>query len=251
MSSLATSGVISAVPAGAIVLGDRFRVGEALGGPRFLAVDSASGASADVTRVRFGGTLRVERDEFVQRSRLLWAVTAPALVRVLDAGDWDDDAYVVEEQIAPPTRSLASSLARLDKHARASVATGVADAIAALHAGGFVHGDLSLESIVLDGYGQPKLHVAVVATRATPDAQHAESRRLRALLDQIAPGVAAASSEGASAADLSLAIPRVAAPESPPLVHVSSGRFGGRHIVLLLFLVTLVALMAVGMLYRG
>ena len=95
MSSLATFAAWSAVPSDTVVLGHRFLVGRALGGSRLLAVDTTGGVSVAVTRAPLGATLRVEPDEFVQQSRLLWAaISTPALVQVLDARDWDDDPYV-------------------------------------------------------------------------------------------------------------------------------------------------------------
>ena len=230
-----------------VVLAERFRLERALEGGRHEAVDLTKGGIVIVTRAVFGPSRRADRDAFIERVRALWTVTAPALVLPIDSGEWDDDAYVVEERVEAPFAALAVGLAGLDAYERASAARNLAEAIAVLHAAGFVHGSLTSETVLLDGYRQPKVHAAVIATLADAESERAEDRTLRALLDEIAPGCVVSAAEGATAGELARCIVISAAGPSSPLVVVAEGT-RSRGLLALAIALALIALVAIGLL---
>lgn len=232
-----------------VILGGRFRIERPLDGAEFEATDAVRGGTVVVTRVSFGPERREERDRLVERVRSLWTVTAPALVLPVDAGAWDDDAFVVEERVEAPFTSLASGVGDLDAYERASAATNVAEGVAALHAAGFVHGALSLESIQLDGYRQPKIHAAIVAVRASPESERVEDRKLRTLLDEIAPGAVSSTREDATAAELARSIPRVDPGSSAPFIPSVEAPAPWRGMTLLAIFLTLAAFVGIGWLF--
>jgi hypothetical protein len=232
-----------------VVLADRFRIERALEDGRHEAVDTTRGANVVVTRVPFGPEGREERARLIERVRALWTVTAPALVLPIDAGEWDDDAYVVEERVEAPYTTLASGLSTLDRPERASAARNVAEGVAALHKAGFAHGNLSLDTILLDGYRQPKIHTAHVAVRSSTESERAEDRTLRTLLEEIAPGLVATARPDATAAELARAIPELDNGPSPPLVPVSGAPGGWQGMTVLAICLALAALIAAGWLF--
>jgi tRNA A-37 threonylcarbamoyl transferase component Bud32 len=232
-----------------VLLADRFRIERALEDGRFEAADTSRGAGVVVTRVPFGRERAEERARLIERVRALWTVTAPALVLPIDAGVWDDDAYVVEEKVEAPFTSIAAGLSRLDAYERASAARNLAEGVATLHAAGFVHGNLSLETILLDGYRQPKIHTATIAMPATAETERVEDRTLRTLLDEIAPGATKTAAVDATAAELARAIPHVDPGAPVPFVPVVDTPNGWRGLTVLAIFLTLAAFIAAGWLF--
>ncbi len=231
-----------------VVLAGRFRIERPLDDGTFEATDTSKGTTVVVRHVPFGTERAKERAQLIDRVRALWTVTAPALVLPVDAGAWDDDAFVVEEKVDAPVTSFREGSARLDAFERSSAARSVAEAIAALHAAGFVHGDLSLASIELDGYRQPKIHAAIVAVRASSESERVEDRKLRALLEEMAPGSVQTAREDATAAELVRSIAHVEPGPTPPFVPVAAGSWQG--LTVLAIVLTLAAFVAIGWLLR-
>jgi len=79
---------------------------------RMVARDTVLGKDVELARVAFGADRRIERDQAVESLRARTTVLAPALVAVHDAGDWDDDAFVLFEPVeaAVPIREAIATL---------------------------------------------------------------------------------------------------------------------------------------------
>jgi hypothetical protein len=233
-----------------LLLADRFRIERPLDDDRFEATDTRKGNAVIVTRARFGKDQRAERDQLLDRVRALWTVTAPGLVLPIDSGEWDDDAFVAEERVEAPSTTLREGLSKLDAYERASAARNVAEAVASLHAAGFVHGHLSLDTIELDGYRQPKIHTATIAMRASTESERAEDRTLRALLDEIAPGAVTAARPDMTAAELVRSIAQVEPGPTKPFVPVTPTGGPWQGLTLLAIFLTMAAFVAIGWLFR-
>jgi hypothetical protein len=116
--------------------------------------DTVGERGAALRRVAYGVERAEAREAAIARWRSHATVTHPAIVAVLDAGPWEDDAFVAEEELAQPARPLAEWMRDPDVPSRFRVAAelcGVASTLAQKKLR-----LLSLDAVV-DGYGQPKL----------------------------------------------------------------------------------------------
>lgn len=193
---------------------ERYPLGDAIEGgiERWNATDRERGRDVVVTRVRFGAEEREARDALIERVRALFAVTSPALIAALDAGEWQDDAFVVEERVieARPLDAV-----ELDARERTQAARSIAEGIAALHEAGW---SLASLDVVVDAYRQARIAIATAVLRATPDSRASDLQRLSSLVSMLAPGTPAA----ASAAEIASAIAIAEPGPSTPLVHAST-----------------------------
>ncbi len=178
-------------------------------GDRWGATDRDRGRDVTVTRVAFGPERREQRDALVERVRALFSVNSPALVAALDAGAWEDDAFVVEERVVEPQPIGAADL---DAREKALAARSIAEGVAALDAAGWALPSLD---VVVDAYRQPRIAMALDAERATESTRATELERLQVIVRELVPGAPSASS--ASALAKAIDVP-VAGP-STPLVH--------------------------------
>lgn len=67
--------------------------------PTLAARDTILDRELELVRVPFGADRAKERDALVSSLKARTTVLSPALVAVHDAGEWEDDAYVVNEPI--------------------------------------------------------------------------------------------------------------------------------------------------------
>jgi hypothetical protein len=118
-----------------------------------LGTDSVGERRAEIVRRPFGDA--AARDAAIATWRALTSVSHPALRAVLDAGAWQDDAFLALEAIEKPTSSVEQfTAAQPDQAARLRVVSELLGAASTL-----AHAKLRVTNIdaVIDGYGQPKL----------------------------------------------------------------------------------------------
>ena len=139
-----------------VVLGQRYEllreVASGAMGAVFEARDLQQGISVAVKMLRaeLAADAAIRR-RFHRESSILRAIEHPAVVRVLDVGrDEDDRAYTVMEFLQGETLE-----ARIQREGRIDVASlgpivlTIAEALAAVHAQGVVHGDLKPANVIL------------------------------------------------------------------------------------------------------
>ena len=122
----------------------------------FRAVDSKNGAAVVLEVVRAGAT-SVEKARFGTRARRLATVEHPSLAGVVDVGPTH---CAVESPAGTPLTEhahLAIDRARL----KLSWLARLMGALAALHKGGFVHGRVGLDAMIVPEEGPVKLTVHV------------------------------------------------------------------------------------------
>ena len=139
-----------------VVLRDRYELVREIAsgamGAVHEAIDLSSGrhVAVKVLRAELAADANLRR-RFRRESSILRSIEHPGVVRILDAGEDDDDrAFTVMELLAGET--LASRLARggaMQPREAGPILVGLADALAALHARGVVHGDLKPENVFL------------------------------------------------------------------------------------------------------
>lgn len=139
-----------------VVLRDRYELVREIAsgamGAVHEALDRTSGArvAVKVLRPELAADANLRR-RFRRESSILRSIAHPGIVRILDAGEDDDErAFTVMELLDGET--LATHLARsgaLPPGAAAPILLGLADALGALHARGVVHGDLKPDNVFL------------------------------------------------------------------------------------------------------
>ena len=213
---------------------ERYPLGARLDGAldAWRANDRDRGAPVTVTRVAFGPERRAERDDFVERVRALFAVTAPALITALDAGAWDDDAFVVEEAVVEPA-ALPEGVAALDARERALAARSLAEGFARLHEAGWSIDALAPRDVVIDAYRQPRLSMALRVVPASEATRRDDVERLRTIVSSWT-----SVGEAASADDLARSI-RVPESASRPLLPTAAPPAASRLPWLLVALVVI------------
>lgn len=107
------------------------------------------------------------------RVRALAQVVHPGLVTIYDAGTWDGRDFVVVQLVEGPTLAERLAAGPLPVGTAAALGADLLAALAAVHAAGVVHLDVSPATIVLDADGRPLLgdsgtaHVVAVAAART------------------------------------------------------------------------------------
>jgi serine/threonine-protein kinase len=107
-----------------------------------------------------------ERATFVQRARTLAALSHPNVTALFDVGDHDGRLYLVFEFLKG--QSLRAEMAGRMMNVRRAVelAVQIADGVADAHSGGFIHGGLSPDSIVITAKGHAKIPALELASRS-------------------------------------------------------------------------------------
>jgi serine/threonine-protein kinase len=123
----------------------------------------------------FAGDAR-GRASFIAKARSLVAVSHPNVTTVFDVAEDDGRLYVVFEFIKG--QSLRSEMAGRPMNVRRAVelAIQIADAVSDAHAGGFVHGGLSPESVVVTAKGHAKIPAFELAARTGFDVTSTDVR---------------------------------------------------------------------------
>ncbi len=99
-----------------------------------------------------------DRERFDAEIRLLASLDHPTLVRVYDAGELGDDAYLVMELVDGPT--LAARLddgGPLPEAEVAAIGAELAAALASIHASDVVHRDVTTSNVLCDPEGRVRL----------------------------------------------------------------------------------------------
>jgi hypothetical protein len=158
--------------------------------PTLVARDTIVGRELDLSRLEQGPDRAAERDARVASLRARTTVLSPALVAVHDAGEWQDDAFVVMEQIEGPqawTDALAAAEPpSLAERLRWCVA--LVDAALAVDEAGLALEDSVWEQIVLDAYRMPRVRGLDRATERTDERRRATVKALGRLLLTLVPG---------------------------------------------------------------
>jgi len=94
---------------------------------------------------------------FAERAKSLASLRHGHVVALYDGGVADGNPYLVFEQVDGFDSVDATSDLPLSASDTANLGAGLADALAHMHAKGFVHGDLTLASVLTDANGQRRL----------------------------------------------------------------------------------------------
>jgi hypothetical protein len=155
------------------------------GGLRVRATDTIGERAAELERVPFGIARTAEREAAIARWRIHGAVSHPAIRALLDAGPWEDDAFVAEEELSGPVSEFATWRAAADDRAKARCAAELLGAASVLAAHRLRLPEIEVR---VDGYGQPKLE----GLRRAEDADGALDARILALASEALDGELAA-----------------------------------------------------------
>ncbi len=163
--------------------------GSADGTPaRLRARDTVLGKDLDLSRITLGADRRAERDAMVASLRTRTTVLAPALVAVHDAGEWEDDVYVVVEPveaglpIGEAIEALQPSLAE-----RLRWAVSLAEAARVLDRAGLALSAEDWAATSVDAYRVPRVRGLERAVPATDDTRRATVLALADLLALLSP----------------------------------------------------------------
>ena len=117
-----------------------------------------------------------ERAALIERARVLAGLSHPNVTALFEVGEHEGRLYLVFEFLKG--QSLRGEMAGRMMNVRRAVelAVQVADAVADAHSGGFVHGGLSPESIVITAKGHAKIPALELASRGGFDPNAANVR---------------------------------------------------------------------------
>ena len=154
------------------ILDGRYRLEDRLGGGAvadvFRAVDERLHRPVAVKLFRGDAAEELQRHEAEMRT--LARLDHPSLVTVYDAGDDDGQPYLVMQLVEGDT--LAQELARgpLGPERAATYGAALADALAYVHAQGFVHRDVKPANVLIAGDG--RVHLADFGIARLVDSAH-------------------------------------------------------------------------------
>ncbi|MBX7195226.1 MAG: hypothetical protein K1X94_24435 [Sandaracinaceae bacterium] len=156
--------------------------------PTLVARDTVLDRELELERVPFGAARRGERDALVERLKRRTTVLDPSLVAVHDAGEWEDDAFVLNEPIEAP-RALEQTLADTPSPSvaeRLRWATELCGAACTLDEAGLSIGARDWDAVVLDGYRAIRVRGLDRASDATDEARAATVRSIGQWLARLA-----------------------------------------------------------------
>jgi serine/threonine protein kinase len=160
---------------GARLLDGRYRLGARLGGGAvaevFRGVDERLARPVAVKLFRGDAAEQLQRHEAEMRT--LASLDHPSLVTVYDAGDDEGQPYLVMQLVEGNT--LADELRRgpLGPDRTARYGATLADALAYVHAQGFVHRDVKPANVLISGDG--RVHLADFGIARLVDSAHVTS----------------------------------------------------------------------------
>ncbi|WP_253767581.1 serine/threonine-protein kinase [Goodfellowiella coeruleoviolacea] len=138
----------------------RYRLGQRLGrggaAEVYWARDTRLDRPVAVKLFRLAGDM-ASRARFEREARLLASLSHPSLVTVLDAGEQDDQAFLVMQLVEAGTLRQRLDDGPLSPRGTALLGTQVAAALAYVHARGIIHRDVKPSNILLDADGSAHL----------------------------------------------------------------------------------------------
>jgi tRNA A-37 threonylcarbamoyl transferase component Bud32 len=146
---------------GAVLLGDRYTLGDLVGRGGMAQVYRAHDRVLDrmvavkVMRAIVAG--EEERARFTDEARMLARLSHPGLVTVLDAASNDDEPYLVMELVDGPSLAERCRGVAIEPERVAAIGAQIADALGHVHAAGIVHRDLKPGNVLLGTDGRALL----------------------------------------------------------------------------------------------
>ena len=161
------------------------------------ARDEMLGRTVAVKRIGGPGAVERARGQVEREARMAGIVDHPRLLRVLDVvGEAGVPSLVLQHVDADTWASLWLREGRAGPRAAAHVAAQVAEALAALHGAGVVHGDVTPDNVLVTRDGDVKLVDFGLSRLVGEDAMAAQMTGLR---DNRAPEVRAGGTPGTAA----------------------------------------------------
>ncbi len=154
------------------ILADRYRIEEhinddATGRQVWRGVDVILRRPVTILLRSPGGK---EAEEMLSAAVAASRVIHPNIVGVYDAIDEGHRAYVVREWVdGRPLRDVVSREGPMEAHRAAAIAHAVAEALSAVHASGFTHGNVHPGTVLLSGDDRVVLGDARISPDATPE----------------------------------------------------------------------------------
>lgn len=146
---------------GAVLLGDRYLLGDLVGrggmAKVYRAHDRLLGRTVAVKVMRAVTAGDEERARFTDEASMLARLSHPGLVTVLDAATRGDEPYLVMELVDGPSLDECCRGVALEPERVATIGAQLADALGHVHAAGIVHRDLKPGNVLLSADGRAQL----------------------------------------------------------------------------------------------
>jgi hypothetical protein len=157
--------------------------------PSLVARDTIVDRELDLWRLEHGPARAAERDARVASLRARTTVLSPSLVAVHDAGEWQDDAFLLMEQVQAPEAMTDALTAAEPPSLAERLRWGVAlvDAALAVDKAGLALEDGAWDAVVIDGYRVPRVRGLDRATERTDERRSATVKALGRLLATLVP----------------------------------------------------------------
>jgi eukaryotic-like serine/threonine-protein kinase len=125
------------------------------------------------------GMLRTEgaRRRFLRDVRAAAEVRHPAICAIYDVVDLEEQPVIVLERVAGQTALAATARGPLPAREVSRLGRDLADALAAIHASGMVHANISAANVMIDQQGQAKLMDLGLSLTTNPGDTAAESTK--------------------------------------------------------------------------
>jgi len=155
---------------------------------RMVARDTVLGRDLDLLRVPFGADRLPERDALIRTLQARTTVLSPALVAVHDAGEWENDAFVLLEPVQAPL-PIAEAIASLDPPLveRLRWAVSLADAARVLDRAELALSAQDWAATSIDAYRVPRVRGLEGGVPASSDTRRATVLALADLIALLSP----------------------------------------------------------------